>query len=174
MRQPEAQDRHVRATPRTRAQAFEASEDIGRNTSDNPSIGDVIAARFNRREMLEGAFGVAAIATVVSPLAIAAAKKARARNATRFHFKETTAGVDENHGIAEGYDADVLMRWGDPVLRGAPAFDPMTQSAAAQKMQFGYNNDFVGYLPMPGGGNPSHHGLLVVNHEYTGGGRIGT
>ncbi len=59
------------------------------------------------------------------------------------------------------------MRWGDPVLPGAPPFDPMTQSAAAQKLQFGYNNDFVGYLPMPGVGNPSHHGLLVVNHEYT-------
>jgi secreted PhoX family phosphatase len=134
MRQPEAQDRHVRATPRTRAQAFEASEDIGRNTSDNPSIGDVIAVRFNRREMLKGAFGVAAIAAAVSPLAMAAAEKAHAQNATRFHFKETTAGADENHGIAEGYDAAVLMRWGDPVLPAAPAFDPMTQSATAQKL----------------------------------------
>ena len=157
----------MRATPSTRAQAFEASEDIGRNTSDNPSIGDVIAARFSRREMLEGALGVAAIAAAVSPLAIAAAQKARAQNATRFHFKETTAGVDEKHGVAEGYDADVLMRWGDPVLPAAPPFDPMKQSAAAQKLQFGYNNDFLGYLPMPGAGNPSHHGLLVVNHEYT-------
>ena len=156
----------MKATP-SRAEAFEASEDIGRNTSGNLSIGDVIAARFNRREMLEGALGVAAIAAAVSPLAMAAAEKARAQSATRFHFKETTAGVDENHGVAEGYDADVLMRWGDPVLPGAPPFDPMTQSAAAQKLQFGYNNDFVGYLPMPGVGNPSHHGLLVVNHEYT-------
>ncbi len=41
------------------------------------------------------------------------------------------------------------------------------QSAAAQKLQFGYNNDYLGYIPMPGAANPSHHGLLVVNHEYT-------
>ena len=53
------------------------------------------------------------------------------------------------------------------MLPGAPAFDPMKQTAAAQKQQFGYNNDFLGYLPMPGAANPSQHGLLVVNHEYT-------
>src|SRR5262249_3974760 len=41
------------------------------------------------------------------------------------------------------------------------------QTAAAQKRQFGYNNDYLGYLPMPGVQNPSRHGLLVVNHEYT-------
>ena len=43
----------------------------------------------------------------------------------------------------------------------------MKQTAAGQKLQFGYNNDYLGYLPMPGATNPSHHGLLVVNHEYT-------
>ena len=60
-----------------------------------------------------------------------------------------------------------VIRWGDPVLPGAPAFDPTKQTAAAQKLQFGYNNDYLGYLPMPGAANPSRHGLLVVNHEYT-------
>ncbi|MBK8551160.1 MAG: DUF839 domain-containing protein [Ignavibacteria bacterium] len=33
---------------------------------------------------------------------------------------------------------------------------------------FGYNNDFVGYLPIDllEGGNNSSDGLLIVNHEY--------
>ncbi len=69
--------------------------------------------------------------------------------------------------MAAGYDADVLIRWGDPVVAGAPAFDPKQQTAAAQRQQFGYNCDFIGYFPMPGAANPSHHGLLVVNLEYT-------
>ena len=151
----------------TRAQAFEQSEDIGRNPSDNPTLGEVVAARFRRRDVLKGALGVAAIAATVSPLALAVAERARAQNGSRFVFKEVAAGVDEHHYVAEGYDAQVLIRWGDPVLPGAPAFDPYRQSAAAQKRQFGYNNDYLGYFPMPGAANPSRHGLLVVNHEYT-------
>ena len=43
----------------------------------------------------------------------------------------------------------------------------MAQTAAAQRLQFGYNNDYLGYFPMPGAANPSHHGLLAVNLEYT-------
>lgn len=150
----------------TRAQAFEEAENAGSNPTDNASIGDLIAARYHRRDILKGALGVAAIAATVSPLALAASQKAHAAVAG-FRFKEVAAGVDERHHVAEGYDADILIRWGDAVMPGAPAFDPAQQSAAAQKKQFGYNNDYIGYLPMPGAANPSAHGLLVVNHEYT-------
>jgi len=151
---------------RTRSQAYEASEDIGRNASANLTIGDVIAARFDRRDLLKGALGVAAITATMGPLALLAARKAEAAG-VRFNFKEVAAGVDEKHHVAEGYDVQVLMRWGDPVVKDAPVFDPMRQTAAAQKMQFGYNNDYLGYLPMPGAAYPAQHGLLVVNHEYT-------
>jgi secreted PhoX family phosphatase len=150
----------------TRAQAFEDSQDVGSNGSANPTIGDVIAQRYRRRDILKGALGAAAIAATVSPSALVAAHRAQAAN-SRFNFKEAAAGVDATHHVAEDYEADVLIRWGDPVLPGTPAFDPLNQSAAAQKAQFGYNNDFLGYLPMPGAENPAHHGLLVVNHEYT-------
>ena len=152
---------------RTRSQAYEASEDTGRNLSVNPTLGDVIAARFHRRDLLKGALGVAAITATIGPLARLALRQAEAAVGGRFKFKEVAAGVDETHHVAEGYDVQVLMRWGDPVLKGAPAFDPVRQTAPAQQMQFGYNSDYLGYFPMPGAANPSQHGLLVVNHEYT-------
>ena len=151
----------------TRAQAFDASEDIGRNPSDNLSIGDVVAARFDRRGVLKGALGAAVIAAAVGPLAIASSGKARADAVSRFNFKDIGAGTGRDHHVAEGYDADILIRWGDAVLPGAPAFDPLNQSAGAQKLQFGYNNDYLGYLPMPGAADGSQHGLLVVNFEFT-------
>jgi len=150
----------------TRSQRNERSEDIGRNPTHNQTLGDVIAARFSRRDLVKGTLGTAAIAATVSPLALLA-RPAHADTGSRFRFEEVTAGSDENHHVAAGYDADVLIRWGDPVLPGAPAFDPPTHTAAAQKRQFGYNNDFLGYFPTPGAANPSQHGLLVVNHEYT-------
>ena len=95
------------------------------------------------------------------------AEEARAQPTSRFPFPELEASADPDHHVAAGYDADVLIRWGDPVLPGAPAYDPYSQSAAAQKRQFGYNNDYLAYFPVPGAVNPSRHGLLVVNHEYT-------
>ncbi|MDB5544993.1 MAG: dTDP-glucose 4,6-dehydratase [Hyphomicrobiales bacterium] len=152
-----------------RSQIAEAAEDTGSNTSDNASMGDIIAARFSRREWLRGALAVSAISATVSPFALLTASGVRAQTALpkpSFDFKEITAGPGADHAVADGYDVDVLMRWGDPVVPGAPAFDPLNQTAAAQRMQFGYNNDYVGYLPMPGG-DPAAHGLLVVNHEYT-------
>ncbi|WP_018043460.1 PhoX family phosphatase [Methylobacterium sp. 88A] len=153
---------------RTRSQAAEDGEDAGSNPSRNATFGDVVAARFDRRDLLRGLLGVGAIAAVVTPRALAAGPAAAAQGqATPFPFMEIEAGSDAHHHVAEGHDADILIRWGDPVLPGAPAFDPLNQSAAAQARQFGYNNDFVGYFPMPGAADPAAHGLLVVNHEYT-------
>ncbi|MBA5776485.1 PhoX family phosphatase [Stappia sp. F7233] len=150
--------------PLFRAGQFEVSDDIGRNSSANPTMGDIIAARYSRRGILKGALGVTAIAATVSPLALMASSEARASGSFSFNFKEVEAGVDEMHHVAEGYDADILLRWGDAIFADSPAFDPLNQSADAQRKQFGYNNDFIGFIPL---GGSDEHGLLVVNHEYT-------
>lgn len=147
------------------ALAREAHEDLPTNTAQSPTLGDVIAARFGRRDLLKGLLGVAAIAATVAPRAMAmAAESAAAKMPDRFPFPELTAAADETIHVADGHRADVLIRWGDPVLPGAPAFDPHAQTPAAQGMQFGYNNDFIGFIPDPA--DPDR-GLLVVNHEYT-------
>jgi secreted PhoX family phosphatase len=147
----------------SRAQLYELSENQGRNTSTNPLMGEIIAARFNRRDLLKGALAVTAINTTIGALALSASPRAMAATSS-FGFSEIEAGVDDKHHVAPGYTSEILIRWGDAVLPDAPAFDPMQQTADAQAKQFGYNNDFIGYFPIDGS---SEHGLLCVNHEYT-------
>ncbi|MBB4477695.1 PhoX family protein [Rhizobium etli] len=145
---------------------LEHADGDGHNTSANPTMGEIIGKRFSRRNFLQGSLAVSAIAATVSPIALMSADEARAADnkGSAFNFSEVEAGVDDKHHVAEGYDADILLRWGDAVLPGAPAFDPTKQTADAQSKQFGYNNDYVGFIPLDGS---SEHGLLVVNHEYT-------
>jgi hypothetical protein len=69
--------------------------------------------------------------------------------------------------VPPGYEAQILIRWGDPIIADTPGFDLRGQTAAKQARQFGYNNDFVGFLPLPFGTHNSDHGLLVVNQEFT-------
>ena len=153
-------------TPESRFRTSQLEENDGPpvNPTDNRTMGEIIAARFSRRGFLMGSLAVSAIAATVSPLALLAADEARAAEGSAFNFEELEAGIDDRHHVAPGYDADVLLRWGDPLFVDSPEFDPTRQSAEAQARQFGYNNDYVGYIPIDGS---AEHGLLVVNHEYT-------
>ncbi|NEC72982.1 PhoX family protein, partial [Streptomyces rochei] len=91
-------------------------------------------------------------------------KPSRADGARGLRFTPVAPNTDDVVTVPEGYRQDVVIRWGEPILRGAPAFDPEKQSAKAQAGQFGYNNDFLALLPLRG-----EHGrqILVANHEYT-------
>lgn len=147
-----------------RTSMLEENAGPGTNPTDNRTMGEIIATRFSRRGLLKGSLAVTAIAATVCQVALFTAGKARAAGGSAFSFDEIEAGVDDKHHVAAGYDADVLLRWGDPLFADSPDFDPTRQSAAAQAKQFGYNNDYVGYIPIDGS---AEHGLLVVNHEYT-------
>ncbi|BAV49039.1 phosphatase [Mesorhizobium loti] len=155
---------HRSPDARFRTSLLEENEGPAINPTDNRTMGDIIAARFSRRGFLKGSLAVSAIAATVSPLAMIAADDARAAEGSAFKFDELEAGIDDKHHVAPGYDADVLLRWGDPLFADSPEFDPTKQSAEAQARQFGYNNDYVGYIAIDGS---AEHGLLVVNHEYT-------
>lgn len=149
-----------------KAEAFEAFDDIPTNPNLENTIGDVIAARYGRRDMLKGMLGVTATTALFGTSAMIAPKQAAAATAgdSRYVFDELAWGNDETHHIADGYNADILLRWGDPITSDAPEFDVMNQTAAAQLQQFGYNNDYVGFTPLNDAGT---RGLLCVNHEYT-------
>ncbi|MEU1666576.1 PhoX family phosphatase [Streptomyces sparsogenes] len=148
------------------------------NTSGNPYLGDVIAGALSRRSVLRAGavVSVAAAAGVTAvgraPEAVAAEGAAGARGADKgagkaargLRFSPVAPNTTDAVVVAEGHDQNVVIRWGDPILRGAPAFDPANQSAKAQAGQFGYNNDYMAVLDVP---RERGRQLLVVNHEYT-------
>jgi uncharacterized protein len=145
---------------------LDINEDTPANPTANPTLGDVIAERISRRDVLRGSLAVTVMAATAVPAAIVAGRLrgGAASKASAFGFTEVAAGSDATHHVAKGYTAEVLIRWGDPVLPGAAPFNAAAPSAASQAKQFGYNNDFLGFLPIDG---RSDRGLLVVNHEYT-------
>lgn len=81
-------------------------------------------------------------------------------------FKEVRRGVDITHHLPEGYRSDVVIRWGDNLASGLPAWVPGTVDPVNDALRFGYNNDFVAYFPLRSGHLGSRTGLLCVNHEY--------
>lgn len=132
------------------------------NLSAGPVMTDLIKIRMSRRDALKGLLASAAVGAI----GVGSNPRGAAASQT-LSFAEIPHGYDENLHIPAGYSAKALLRWGDPILAGAPAFDPQARDAAAQAGQFGYNCDFVHFCPLPEGAASSDHGLLVVNHEYT-------
>ena len=145
------------------APASAADDDVRLSPGGAPTLTEIAAARLSRRAIMKGALASTALGTLAMPAGVGA----EASEPGGFDFTEISHGVDETHHVAPDHEAQVLLRWGDPVLGEAPAFDPLRQSAAAQATQFGYNNDFLAYFPLPRGSGAADHGLLCVNHEYT-------
>ena len=72
--------------------------------------------------------------------------------------------------VAEGYVAEVLIPWGQPLLSGGPAWrKDASNTAAEQAQQIGMHHDGMHFYPLRAGrhdGGDSERGLLVLNHEY--------
>ncbi|ADH67983.1 PhoX family protein [Nocardiopsis dassonvillei] len=136
------------------------------NTSDNPYFGDIFAKALSRRSVIQaGAVSAGAGALGLAALSPASADRRgpdRPHPSPRPTFTSVQPNNDDKITIPRGYDQHVIIRWGEPVLPGAPEFDVYDQTAEAQAQQFGYNCDYVGFHQLD-----DDHALLWVNHEYT-------
>ena len=141
------------------------------NRTEHSHMRDEIAKAVQRRSVLTGAaLGTGAL--VLGGLTSAAAETGSRRGAqdndklagdlARASFKPVSPNKRDAVTTAAGFTSAVVIGWGDAVVEGAPAFDAYRQSVEAARMQFGYNCDYVGVLPLRG-----DKALLVVNHEYT-------
>jgi uncharacterized protein len=143
------------------------------NTSDNSYLGDLIARAVSRRSLLRagavvgvaaGAGGGALAATAAASRDGASAAGPGSGGARGLGFEPVAPNRADAVTVPPGYETQIVIRWGDPVLSGAPDFTPARQTAAAQAAQFGYNCDYLGLLPLPW---ERGRRVLVANHEYT-------
>jgi len=186
----------------------DGTHDVLPGTAARPAAAEpfqsVLQKTVSRRAVLKGA-AVAGATLVITPAALLSPASAEAHGFGRRHgrrndpsnrltFETVPAGSEPDVVVPPNYDVDVLLRWGDPLFPGAPAFDVNNQTGASQAQQFGFNADLVLWYPLPDfvkrsvhrngrlGGlankllgmaypkimdNYSKSALVVVNHEYT-------
>ncbi|GAA6137894.1 PhoX family phosphatase [Arenicella sp. 4NH20-0111] len=142
------------------------------------SFFDVCERRFSRRGFVKASLAVGGSAAALTQLSgcgsdeteIIAERDNQWREnnpyKSRYDFKEIEHGADQHHHVAPDHDAQILIRWGDPLFKDSPEFDPLNQTAESQSKQFGYNNDYVGYLSLEPLSGQQARALLCVNHEY--------
>ena len=130
------------------------------NASDLETIVDKAVSR---RGFLRGGAAAMGLFLAANPLAQAVAAATKPAASKLIGFSAVRASTADTFIVPEGYSAQPLISWGDPILRGAPAFDQSgTQNAAAQAAQFGDNTDGMSLFPLS-----EDRALLAVNNEYT-------
>lgn len=142
------------------------------NQTETGHVQDEIAKAIGRRAVLRGgAVGAGALvlsgaATGGGSLAAAAAAPLAAAPGpggplARASFLPVPPNRRDAVVLPSGFDHNVIIRWGDAVLPGAPTWSPYNLTLDAVKKTFGYNNDYVGVVPLD-----DQRALMTVNHEY--------
>ena len=142
-----------------------------REVSTSCSLREMIAASLDRRSFLN-----VTIVGACSALMKQSGRDARADatevietndRTTLFQFRNVPPSQNDTLVVPEGYVADVLYRWGDPINGTSPQFRTDASNTADEQMrQAGMGHDGMEFFSIPGK-DPNEHGLLAVNHEYT-------
>jgi secreted PhoX family phosphatase len=75
-----------------------------------------------------------------------------------------TAGIPLDDRVAPGWRRDVLIRWGDRVLPGAPVWDPNRPDPDAAAAQFGWDAVIVAAVAPPPAADSARRAVLAVAH----------
>ncbi len=141
----------------------------GSNTSNNPSLSDMIAERMSRRSVLENGMKAGALAFLGGTATMLdASPAAAARQATpSLGFTAVPTSSADTLVVPAGYTADILIPWGQPIFSNGPAWKKdASNTAAEQAQQIGMHHDGMHFFPLLAGPRGAARGLLVLNHEY--------
>ncbi|MBL90475.1 MAG: dTDP-glucose 4,6-dehydratase [Myxococcales bacterium] len=143
-------------------------------SSNPPHFQAIVRQRYSRRDMLQvlGAAGLAAGLGCTSkdkkvpsqPATVPAVKVDEG-------FVEVSHGADDHHHVPPGYQAAVLIGWGDSLTDGTATGDLAAMTPEEQSVRFGTNCDYTAFMPLPPK-NGLQRGLLCVNHEFSDAGKM--
>ena len=150
-------------------------DDIGHNTSANPSFDGVLQARLSRRSILRGSVGTAA-AAVFGSGALAACGGSddtpapAAPTETLLGFSAVGKSLADTVVVPAGYTASVLYALGDPLTAATPAYANNGTDSDFEN-RAGDHHDGMEWFGLSAAGLPSatsvDRGLLAMNHEAT-------
>jgi secreted PhoX family phosphatase len=130
----------------------------------SPTLRTLLGRRLDRRRLLTGGAELAALGVVARGVA------AQTGSTAGLSFPRVAPSKADAVIVPDGYRADVVLRWGDPLFADGAALDARAvargallepEAAAAQALQFGYNCDGIGLFSLGG-----DRQLLCVNHEF--------
>ncbi|MBX2869330.1 MAG: PhoX family phosphatase [Acidiferrobacterales bacterium] len=138
--------------------SFDEFDEIMNPRSDEQDFDRVVGNAVSRRGFLKSTVvfgGISALGSVLIPDALLAAED-------RFTFDSIPTNDLDTITLPEGYESEVLVKWGDPIWSKGVDFDHATRGTGeSQAMAFGDNNDGMDIFPF------EDKLLLVVNNEYT-------
>jgi secreted PhoX family phosphatase len=142
-----------------------SADDWDELQSPRPETNDfdrVVERAISRRGFMGGVLAFGSGAAVMGTGLLNATSALAQQAGSRFPFTPIPIHTDNAVHVPEGYSANVLVRWGDPLFSDARGYDisdggPVENSDRV----FGENTD--GMETFVHGG----HQLVAVNHEYT-------
>ncbi|MFE5855528.1 PhoX family protein [Streptomyces sp. NPDC056500] len=132
------------------------------------SLANQPAEASRRTVLVSGALVAAGLVAASAPGASAAdALLGRAESTGGIpSFDAVPADGSDALVVPDGFRAETIARWGDPLTPSAPQWRPgRVATAVEQELQIGSHHHGVQFLPFDRGNTNRPHGLLVLAHE---------
>ena len=140
--------------------SFDDEDELKFPRPTNQGFDAVVDSAISRRGFWGGALTFGSGAAVMGA-GVFSGTAVEAQQTSRFAFDQLAPQTDGTVHVPNGYDWDVLVRWGDPLFSDAPDFDTNSGiPTAGSDRVFGENTDGMELFLV---GNTE---LLVVNSEY--------
>ncbi|MDM4771368.1 phosphatase [Solimonas fluminis] len=145
-------------------------DDVGSNTSNNPTLESLLAARLTRRKTLLG--GLAATTAVFTGTGLVGCDSNDDESGDTgtpaatppLGFTAVPKNLADKVTVPAGYSAYVLFALGDPLVEGVAAYTNDGTQGDFDK-RAGDHHDALAYFPFPKGSTSSTEGILAMNHE---------